>query len=147
MNLYFLLFALISCVPVLIKKQILKQYSAMDVWLLFSLIAPFIIIPVVIYKAAVKKDKFTFFKKFIKDKKTMPIFIGFVALSLAIGYFKLYYLKKMDLSRYLPLFKSLRLIFTFLFAIYLIGEKRTTKEYIGFVFLITGILIMNGFKF
>ena len=52
----------------------------------------------------------------------------------------------MQLSKYVPIFKSLSIVASIILGVVFLGEKKTMKDLAGSALIITGIILLNGVK-
>lgn len=142
MDYIFVLIVFISILPTFIKKYLLKDITETEYFLMFSVLATIFTLIECGYKKYIKKEDIKIFGK-MKGKKILAVLlVAVVILKFTIGYMKLSFLKKMDVTKYAPLYKSLSLIFTFLIGVWVLGEKRSFDEFMGLLLIVVGMFFI-----
>ena len=95
------------------------------------------------YKKFVEKEKVDIIGKIKQDLKLFILTSIVVVMGMFVGFVRLSYLKKWDLSYYLPLYRSFSLLFVFLLSIFFLGETRSSQQIFGFVLLIVSMFYLN----
>ena len=144
MNWTLILFIVIGAIPNILKKQLLDKLSVTEYFISFSICMAFLTFSLFYYKTYVKKEKIQLSNVF--NSSIFPLFAVIVIMKFISIYYKLGFLKKMDISKYTPIVKSLSIVATILFGVVLLGEKRTMKDLAGSVLIIGGVIMLNGVK-
>ena len=97
-----------------------------------------------LYKNYVKKEKLQLAKIF--EPSILPIFAIVVILAFISIHYKLHFFKTMQLSKYVPIFKSLSIVASIILGVVFLGEKKTMKDLAGSVLIIGGVFLLNGVK-
>ena len=132
------------CYTECFKKQLLDKLSVTEYFISFSICMAFLTFSLFYYKTYVKKEKIQLSNVF--NSSIFPLFAVIVIMKFISIYYKLGFLKKMDISKYTPIVKSLSIVVTILFGVVLLGEKRTMKDLAGSVLIIGGVIMLNGVK-
>ena len=144
MNWLFVLVILIGAVPKLLKKKLLDKLTVTEYFILFSIFMSTLTFGLFLYKNYVKKEKIQLAKIF--DPSILPIFAIVVIFAFISIHYKLHFFKKMQLSKYVPIFKSLSIVASIILGVVFLGEKKTMKDLGGSALIIAGIILLNGVK-
>jgi drug/metabolite transporter (DMT)-like permease len=142
MNWALVLFIVIGAIPNVLKKQLLDKLTIPEYFISFSICMAFLTFSLFCYKTYVKKEKIQLSKVF--NSSVFPIFAVLVILKFISIYYKLGFLKKMDVSKYTPIVKSLSIVATILLGVVFLGEKKTMKDLAGSALIIGGVIMLNG---
>lgn len=142
MDLSILLLILIGAVPKILKKQILNSLTVSEYFILFSICMSFMTLGFFLYKTYVKKEKIQLKKAF--NSSILPIFAILMVLKFTSIYYKLGIFKKMDVSKYIPIFKSLSIVATIILSVLFLNEKRKPKDIFGIALIVIGVYILNN---
>jgi drug/metabolite transporter (DMT)-like permease len=144
MNWSLVLFIVIGSIPNILKKKLLDKLTLPEYFISFSICMAFVTFSLFCYKTYVKKEKIQLTKVF--NTTVFPIFAVLVMLKFVSIYFKLGFLKEMDVSKYTPIVKSLSIVASIILGVVFLGEKKTVKDLGGSALIIAGIILLNGVK-
>lgn len=144
MNWSLVLIIMIGAVPKLLKKKLLDKMTVTEYFILFSILMSTLTFGLFLYKNYLKKEKIQLAKIF--EPSIMFIFAIVVIFSFISIHYKLYFFKKMQLSKYVPIFKSLSIVASIILGVVFLGEKITAKDLGGSALIIAGIILLNGVK-
>lgn len=144
MNWSVVLVIMIGAVPKLLKKKLLDKMTVTEYFILFSICMSILTFGYFLYKNYVKKEKIQLAKIF--EPSILPIFAIVVIFAFISIHYKLYFFKKMQLSKYVPIFKSLSIVASIVLGVVFLGEKKTMKDLAGSALIIAGIILLNGVK-
>lgn len=150
MDVNLLIVVIIGLLPLLCKKIIMKNLTATEYFLYFSVISFIFTIVLTCYKYFVEKEKIQFNKlfKFTKESnKILLLLIFIIILKFATGYTKLKFIKEMQLSTYAPIVKSLVIVTSVIFGVLIFNEKKKLRDYIGVGLIIAGIVSMTDYNY
>ena len=140
----FVLVILIATVPKLLKKKLLDKLTLTEYFILFSICMSILTFGFFLYKTYIQKEKIQLEKIF--EPSVLPIFAIVVIITFISIHYKLQFFKKMQLSKYVPIFKSLSIVASIILGVVFLGEKKTMKDLAGSALIITGIILLNGVK-
>ena len=140
----FVLVILIATVPKLLKKKLLDKLTLTEYFILFSICMSILTCGFFLYKTYIQKEKIQLEKIF--EPSVLPIFAIVVIITFISIHYKLQFFKKMQLSKYVPIFKSLSIVASIILGVVFLGEKKTMKDLAGSALIITGIILLNGVK-
>lgn len=140
----FVLVILIGSIPKLLKKKLLDKITVTEYFILFTICMSIMTFGLFLYKNYIKKEKIQLAKIF--DPSILPIFAVVVIFAFFSIHYKLYFFKKMQLSKYVPIFKSLSIVASIILGVVFLGEKKTMKDLTGSALVIAGIILLNGVK-
>ena len=140
----FVLVILIGAIPKLLKKKLLDKITITEYFILFSICMSILTFGYFLYKNYIKKEKIQLAKIF--EPSILPIFVIVTILAFVSIHYKLYFFKKMQFSKYVPIFKSLSIVASIILGVVFLGEKKTMKDLAGSALIIAGIILLNGVK-
>ena len=140
----FILVILIAAIPKLLKKKLLDKITITEYFILFSICMSVLTFGFFLYKMYVKKEKIQLAKIF--KPSILPIFAIIVIFTFISIHYKLEFFKKMQLSKYVPIFKSLSIVASIILGIVFLGEKKTMKDLVGSALIVIGVILLNGVK-
>lgn len=140
----FILVILIAAIPKLLKKKLLDKITITEYFILFSICMSVLTFGFFIYKMYVKKEKIQLAKIF--KPSILPIFAIIVIFAFISIHYKLEFFKKMQLSKYVPIFKSLSIVASIILGVVFLGEKKTMKDLVGSALIVIGVILLNGVK-
>lgn len=140
----FILVILIAAIPKLLKKKLLDKITITEYFILFSICMSVLTFGFFIYKMYVKKEKIQLAKIF--KPSILPIFAIVVIFAFISIHYKLEFFKKMQLSKYVPIFKSLSIVASIILGVVFLGEKKTMKDLVGSALIVIGVILLNGVK-
>ena len=140
----FVLVILIATVPKLLKKKLLDKLTLTEYFILFSICMSILTFGFFLYKTYIQKEKIQLAKIF--EPSVLPIFAIVVIITFISIHYKLQFFKKMQLSKYVPIFKSLSIVASIVLGVVFLGEKKTMKDLGGSALIIAGIILLNGVK-
>ena len=129
MNWSFILIILLGAIPKLLKKKLLDKITVTEYFILFSICMSILTFGYFLYNNYVKQEKIQLAKIF--EPSVLPIFAIVVILTFISIHYKLYFFKKMQLSKYVPIFKSLSIVASIILGVVFLGEKKTMKDLAG----------------
>ena len=132
---------LVGVVPGILKKKVLNDLTISEYFVAFSICMSCITIGLFTYKTYVKKEKLQLSKVF--NNAIFPIFATLVIFKAISIYYKLGFLKKMNVSKYTPIFKSLSIVMTVIVGILFLGEKVSIKDMFGIGLVIGGVFLLS----
>jgi uncharacterized membrane protein len=143
MDSFFILLCFFSALPKIFKKILLDNFTETEFFTIFSILAGIVTMCLYSYKKFVEKEKVDIIGKIKQDPKLFILTSIVVVMGMFVGFVRLSYLKKWDLSYYLPLYRSFSLLFVFLLSTILLGEHRSSQQVFGFVLLIISMFYLN----
>jgi drug/metabolite transporter (DMT)-like permease len=140
----FVLVILLGAVPKLLKKKLLDKMTVTEYFILFSICMSILTFGYFLYKTYVEKEKIQLAKIF--EPSILPIFAIVVLFAFISIQYKLGFFKRMQLSKYVPIFKSLSIVASIILGVVFLGEKKTMKDLAGSALIIGGVILLNGVK-
>jgi multidrug transporter EmrE-like cation transporter len=95
-----------------------------------------------LYKTYVKKEKIQLKKAF--NSSILPLFAILMVLKFISIYYTLGIFKKMNVSKYVPIFKSLSIVATIILSVLFLNERRNPKDIFGIALIVIGVYILNN---
>jgi uncharacterized membrane protein len=143
-DMFMVIIAVISAITVYIKKGVAKQMSKDEYMIISATLFFFVQVFIFAKKKYVDKKDIDLSK--IWNFSVLGMLLVYVIARLWIAYQKLSYLKRQDVSKYYPLFKSFTILASFMIGVIIMKEKKTTKEWLGIALITGGVFFMCSTK-
>lgn len=146
MDLFFIMLILISSISTVMKRDVSNSFTLTEYLILYSTIAFFVAMSVLLWKMLVSKEEISIFKKIDISNGFNWLFFMFtivVIMKMYTGTAKINYLRNVDVDKYIPISQSLTIIVGFALGIAIKRRYPCAEECVGIMSIIIGVALMS----